>query len=181
MTSSPHAVPSHVIVGRMRRAHGVRGEVVVEVMTDAPDAIFAPGARLLAGTTTDDLPPKPLELHVDGARVFNDGLLVTFAEIVDRTQADLWRDRYLLVPADELEPPDDDEVYLHDLIGLQVQRVDGLVVGTVSGFFELAHGLLLEIQRASDTVLMPYRDEFIAEVNVDEGLLVIDPPNGLFE
>ncbi len=62
-----------------------------------------------------------------------------------------------------------------------MQRLDGAVIGTVAGYYELAHGILLEIQRTDDTVLLPYRDEFIAAVEVAEGRLVIDPPEGLFE
>ncbi len=181
MTSSPHGGASHAIVGRVRRAHGVRGELFLEVLTDAPDAIFAPGARLFAGTTAGDVAPNAATLHVEDARPFKDGLLVTFDEITDRNEADRWRERYLLVPVDELEPPGEDEVYLHDLIGLAVQRVDGSPVGTVSAFFELPHGILLEIRRDGGTVLMPYREEFIAEVNVEAGILVVDPPEGLFE
>lgn len=181
MAPSSHGGASHAIVGRVRRAHGVRGELFVEVLTDAPDAIFAPGARLFVGTTGGDLAPTPATLTVDDARPFKDGLLVTFDEISDRNEADLWRDRYLLVPLDELEPPGEDEVYLHDLVGLQVQRVDGTPVGTVVAFFELPHGILLEIQRDGATILMPYREEFIAEVNVGAGVLVVDPPEGLLE
>lgn len=181
MTPSSHSGASHAIVGRVRRAHGVRGELFLEVMTDAPDAIFAPGARVFAGTTAGDLAPKGTTLTVEEARPFKDGLLVTFEEIPDRNEAELWRDRYLLVPVGELEPPGEDEVYLHDLVGLKVQRIDGTPVGTVIAFFELPHGLLLEIQRDGATVLLPYRDEFIAEVNVETGVLVVDPPEGLFE
>lgn len=172
---------THAIVGRVRRAHGVRGEVVVQLLTDAPDAIFAPGARVFAGTPSGELGTNPPQLHVEGARPFNDGLLVTFEEIEDRTAADLWRDRYLLVPTEELEPPGEDEIWLHELIGLEVQRTDGTVVGTVIAFYELAHGILLEIRRANDTVLLPYRDEFVVAVDVDERRLVVDPPEGLFD
>jgi len=181
MSATPQDGGSHAIVGRVRRAHGVRGELVVELMTDAPDAIFAPGARVIAGTVAGDLGVRPATLHVEAARPFKDGLLVTFAEIVDRTEADLWRDRYLLVPSEELEPPAEDEVYLHDLVGLEVQRLDGVVIGKVAGYYDLAHGILLEVQRERDTVLLPYRDEFIAAVDVEAGRLVVDPPEGLFE
>ncbi len=173
--------PTHAIVGRVRRAHGVRGEMVVEVMTDAPDAIFASGARVFGGTTAGDLPPNPPALHVEHARPFKDGLLVTFVEVSDRNEAELWRERYLLVPVTELEPLADDEVYLHDLVGLRVERADGTELGTVDGFFELTHGLLLEIRRAHGTVLLPYREEFIVAVDVPAGRLVVDPPEGLFE
>jgi 16S rRNA processing protein RimM len=175
------APPPHAIVGRVRRAHGVRGELLVQVMTDAPDAIFASGARVYGGTPAGDLPPTPPVLHVEHARPFKDGLLVTFAEIADRNAAELWRERYLLVPVDELEPLTEGEVYLHDLVGLRVERPDGTVLGVVDGFFELPHGLLLEIRRERDTVLVPYREEFIVSVDVPAGTLVVDPPAGLFE
>lgn len=181
MTPASPRETSHAIVGRVRRAHGVRGEVVIQLLTDAPDAIFADGARVFAGNARGEIGPNPPRLHVESTRPFNDGLLVTFEEIEDRTAADLWRDRYLLVPTDELEPPGEDEVWLHELVGLEVQRIDGTVIGTVIGYYELAHGLLLEIQRTGDTVLLPYRDEFIAEVDVGERRLVIDPPEGLFD
>jgi len=55
------------------------------------------------------------------------------------------------------------------------------VIGKVIGYYDLAQGILLEIQRAADTVLLPYRDEFVAAVEVDAGRLVVDPPEGLFE
>lgn len=174
-------MPAHAIVGRVRRAHGVRGEVLVEVMTDAPDAIFAPGARVFGGTPAGDLPRQAPALHVEHVRPFKDGLLVTFHEIADRNEADLWRERYLLVPMDELEPLAGDEVYLHDLAGLRVTRTDGTELGTVDGYFELPHGVLLEIRRANDTVLMPFLEAFIVEVDVAAGVLVVQPPEGLFE
>lgn len=152
----------------------------MEVMTGAPDAIFASGARVFGGTAAGDLPQNPPMLHVEHARPFKEGLLVTFQEIADRNEADLWRERYLLVPVEELEPLGDLEVYLHDLPGLRVERADGTVLGVVEGFFELPHGLLLEVRRANDTVLMPYREEFVVAVDVPAGILVVDPPDGLF-
>lgn len=181
MSASPHGGASHAIVGRVRRAHGVRGELYLEVMTDAPDAIFAPGARLFAGTTAGDLARDGATLTVSSVRPFKDGLLVTFEEIRDRNAADLWRERYLLLPLDELPPPGEDEVFLHDLVGLRVQRADGTPVGTVVAYYELPHDILLEIQRDGATVLVPYRDEFVTEVDVDGGVLVVAPPEGLLE
>src|SRR5215203_3811794 len=68
--------PALIIVGRVRKAHGIRGEVVVEPITDAPDAIFASGRRVFAGTATGDLVPNGAELHVESSRPFNEGFLV---------------------------------------------------------------------------------------------------------
>ena len=82
--------PDHVIVGRIRRAHGVRGEMAVELITDEPDAIFAPGLRVFAGSehgvpARDPATGAHVTLHITGVRPFQDGALVTFAEITDRT------------------------------------------------------------------------------------------------
>lgn len=182
MANSPDAdATPFAIVGRVRRAHGVRGEVVVEIMTDAPDAIFASGARVFAGTVNGDLPPHAPALHVDGMRPFKDALLVTFAEIGDRNAADLWRDRYLLVPMDELELPSEDEVFLHDLVGLKVELANGEPVGEVIAFYDMPHTLLIEVARPAGAFLLPYNDEFVQEVDVEGGRLVVTPPEGLLD
>ena len=63
--------PAFIIVGRVRKAHGIRGEVVVEPITDAPDAVFASGRRVFAGTAGGDLAPNRAELHIASSRPFN--------------------------------------------------------------------------------------------------------------
>jgi 16S rRNA processing protein RimM len=177
--------PAFIIVGRVRKAHGIRGEVVVELITDAPDAIFASGRRVFAGTVSGDLAPNRLELHVATARPFNDGLLVGFAEVPDRTAAETWRGRYLLVPAGEVPAPDDDEVYVHDLLGMRVELVGGEPVGTVDATYELPQGLAIDVRRAApreaETVLLPYDDRTIASVDKAARTIVVTPPDGLLE
>ena len=176
---------SFIIVGRVRKAHGIRGEVVVEVITDAPDAVFASGHRVFAGTASGDVAPSRQELHVRSTREFNEGLLVSFAEISDRTAAELWRGRYLLLPAEELPPPSDDEVYVHDLVGMRVDVADGDVLGTVEEIYELPQGLALDIRRAepraAETVMLLYDDHTIASVDKERRVIVVTPPDGLVE
>ena len=168
-----------MIVGRVRRAHGIRGEVVVEVLTETPDVIFAPGARVFAGSVHGDVDPIPRTLSVEGARPFQDLLLVTFQEIPDRTDAERWRDRYLLVPEDEIQAPADGEVFVHQLAGLEVVRSDGTPVGRVLSTFHVAGRLLLEVQREGGTVLLPYETAFVERVDVPAGQLVMTLPDGL--
>jgi 16S rRNA processing protein RimM len=174
-----------IIVGRVRKAHGIRGEVVVEVITDAPDAVFASGHRVFAGTATGDVAPSRQELHISSTREFNEGLLVSFAEIPDRNAAELWRGRYLLLPAEELPPPSDDEVYVHDLVGMRVDVADGDVLGTVEEIYELPQGLALDIRRAepraAETVMLLYDDNTIASVDKERRVIVVTPPDGLVE
>ena len=177
--------PAFIIVGRVRKAHGIRGEVVVEVITDAPDAVFASGHRVIAGTAAGDVSPSRQELHVRSVRSFNEGLLVGFDELPERNAAELWRGRYLLLPADELPPPHEDEVYLHDLIGMRVALSDGQPVGTVEELYELPQGLALDVRRTEprdgETVLLLYDDQTIASVDKEQRVIVVTPPEGLLE
>jgi 16S rRNA processing protein RimM len=176
----------YFIVGRVRRAHGIRGELAVELLTDAPDAYYAPGARLFAGTVDGDIAPGAPELHVVRSSPFKGGIILAVEEINDRTESELWRDRYLLVPDSEVQPLDEGEVYLHDLIGMQTRLASGEVVGEVVAFYELPQGVTLEIQRAREgkgpsTVLVPFSDVAVKEMDVESRTIVLDPPAGLLD
>jgi 16S rRNA processing protein RimM len=177
--------PEFIIVGRVRKAHGIRGEVVVEVITDEPDAVFASGRRVFAGTAVGDLAPNRLELHIGTTRPFNEGLLVGFAEVPDRNAAETWRGRYLLLPVDELPEPTENEVYLHDLVGMRVELSDGQPVGTVEEIYELPQGLAIDVRRAAprdaETIMLLYDERTVASVNKTERVIVVTPPEGLLE
>ena len=181
MTERGGQASEYAIVGRVRKAHGVRGELVVEPYTSAPEVMFASGALVVAGTVDGDVASGAPRLSVRRSSPFKGGLIVAFAEITDRNAAELWRDRYLLVPADQLTPPADDEVYQHQLIGMRVERVDGRVLGTVAALYELPQGLMLEVGEGRESVLVPYRTEVVRRVDTDERVIVIDPPDGLLE
>lgn len=177
--------PAFLIVGRVRKAHGIRGEVVVELLTDEPDAIFASGRRVFAGTATGDLARDGQELHIRSVRPFNEGFLVAFEEVPDRNAAELWRGRYVLVPVDEVPAPGEDEVYLHDLIGMRVDLEDGSSVGTVEEVYELPLGLAVDVRRlpprSTETVLLPWDERTVASVDREARVIVVTPPDGLLE
>jgi 16S rRNA processing protein RimM len=169
------------IVGRVRRAHGIRGELAVEVITDVPDAVFASGARVFAGTTTGDLAPERIELHVEHATPFKDGMIVSFREITDRTEAERWRDRYFLLPATELAPPEDGEVYVHELIDMRVVLPSGEEVGRVLDVYELPQGLTLDVRRTEGTVMLPFNQRVVTNVDRDARVITVDPPEGMLD
>lgn len=174
--------PEWVIVGRLRKSHGLRGEIIVEPITDAPAEVFSAGRVLFAGDATGDPLPHPPELTVRDARPHMNGLLIVgFDEMTDRDDASRWTNRYLFAPAAELSPPAEGEVYLHELEGMQVILASGELVGTVSNVFELPQGLALDVQRESGTVLIPFNDVFIHEVKRAERTVVISPPPGLLD
>lgn len=178
------------IVGRIRKPQGIRGEVTVELLTDEPERLFAPGARVFAGTITGDVAPHPAdrrnpasrqEMHVESVSPYKGGLTIKFDAIPDRTAAEMWRQRYLLVPTAELTPPADDEVFMHDLIGMRVRGDDGTEIGTVAGLYELPQGLTLDVKRDTGDVLVPYRPSVVREVDLDTRTVLVDMTSGLFE
>ena len=175
------AEPELIAVGRIRRPHGIRGEVVVDLLTDTPDVLFASGRRVLVGTVGGRRDPAGAELHIEASRPFKESWLIKAHEIADRNAAELWRDRYLLLPQDELPAPAEDEVYIHDLIGMRVEEVSGAPVGTVAEVYELPQGLMLEIDGERKGALIPFRDEVVTSVDAKQRVIVIDPPLGLLE
>jgi 16S rRNA processing protein RimM len=160
------------IVGLIRNAQGIRGEVVVEPLTDAPDAVFASGRRVFVG---DD------PMTVASSRPFKGGVMVKFEEVGDRNAAELLRGKYLFSPFDELAPPREDEVYLHDLIGMKVKLDTGEPKGEVDSYYELPQGLTLEVKTSAGKVLVPYRPEVVDHVDREAREVVVRSEVGIFD
>ena len=162
-----------VIVGRIGRAHGLRGEVGIEIRTDEPERRFCDGARLV----TDTSPERTLTIA--GSRWHGDRLLVKFAEVPDRTAAEDLRNTVVQadVPDDE-RPEDPEEYYDRELIGLKVRTTDGLEAGEVIEVIHLPSQDLLEIRRpAGNAVLVPLVEELVPEIDLDgKYVLVADRP-----
>jgi 16S rRNA processing protein RimM len=125
--------------------------------------------------------PKGGSVEVSGARPFKGGILVKFAGIDDRNEAELWRDRYLLLPADELTPLEEGDVYMHELEGMRVDLAGGETVGTVIALYELPQGLILDVSREGRaSVMIPY-DRVVTKVDRPSRVITIDPPEGLLD
>lgn len=178
--------PRLLAVGRIRKPHGIRGEVVVETMTDAPDATFAPGRRVFVGTVVGDEwhdahTGATRTLTVTKSRPFQDGLLVIFDAITDRSLAEHWRNHTLLVPVSELELPDDGEVYEHELEGLAVVNTKGELLGAVTAWYRLPQGLLLDVNTARGIVSVPFSEKFVVRVDRATRTITVDIPEEFFE
>lgn len=171
-----------VIVGRVRKAHGIRGELIVEPITDAPDVVFAPGRRVFAGTVRGDRAPDGRALHVVRTSPFKGGLIVSFREITDRTTAEQWRSRFFLLPRSELMPLDDGEVYVHELLGMRVRLESGESIGEVADLYELPQGLALDVRRPgrSDTIVLLYEQSVLA-VDREARAVTVVVPDGLLD
>jgi 16S rRNA processing protein RimM len=173
---------SYVIVGRIGRPHGVRGEVFIEPITDAPAAVFAAGRRVFAGTTDGDVAAEAGVLAVRSARAAPDGRwVVGFDRLADRDEAERWRGRYLLLPASEIEPPGEGEAFLHELPGMRVELPTGEVIGEVEEIFELPQGIVLDVRWRGRIVTLPFNDVFLRELDREGRRIVLDLPEGLLE
>jgi 16S rRNA processing protein RimM len=168
------------IVGLIRNAQGIRGEVVIEPLTDAPDAVFASGRRVFAGASGETSSSDERPLTVESSRPFKGGIMVKFEEIADRNAA-LLRGSYVFSPFDELDPPAQDEVYLHDLLGMTVKLDTGEEVGRIISYYELPQGLTLEVKTEKGPVLVPYRPEMVDHVDQEARAVIVKADVGLFD
>ena len=175
------AADALAIVGLIRNAQGIRGEVVIEPLTDAPDAVFASGRRVFAGASGETSTSDERPLTVEAARPFKGGIMVKFEEIADRNAAELLRGSYVFSPFDELDPPAEDEVYLHDLLGMAVKLDTGEEVGRIISYYELPQGLTLEVQTDNGPVLVPYRPEMVDHVDQESRAVIVKAEVGLFD
>jgi 16S rRNA processing protein RimM len=166
-----------VTVGRVGRAHGVRGEVSVDVRTDSPEVRFAVGTALVAE------PAAAGPLTVAHARWHSGRLLVRFEGVRDRSAAERLRGVRLLADLAESERPEDpEEFYDHQLTGLAVLRTDGRPVGVVAEVLHLPGQDLLAVRRTSGAeALVPFVAEIVPVVDLAAGEIVINPPPGLLE
>jgi 16S rRNA processing protein RimM len=175
---------TEVVVGRIGRAHGVHGEVSVEPRTDEPGRRFADGAVLGTRTpqgTAPQGPDRPSRLTVVRTRWHQSRLLVTFAELSDRTAAETVRGLTLVTDVDTAETPDDpEEFYDHQLVGLAVVTTDGAPVGEVTEVLHSAGQDLLSVHTGDGReVLVPFVSALVPVVDVPGGKLEVADRPGL--
>ncbi|WP_030802428.1 MULTISPECIES: ribosome maturation factor RimM [unclassified Streptomyces] len=166
-----------LVVARIGRAHGIKGEVTVEVRTDEPELRLAPGAVL----ATDPSSVGPLTIAT--GRVHSGRLLLRFEGVADRTAAEALRNTLLIAEVDPDEVPEDpEEFYDHQLIDLDVVTRDGTTVGRISEISHLPYQDLLVVERPDGSeVLIPFVAEIVPEIDLEEQRAVIEPPAGLLD
>ncbi|NOJ60342.1 ribosome maturation factor RimM [Arthrobacter sp. 260] len=164
-----------VQVARIGKPHGIRGEVTVQLFTDAPEDRFEAGSVFRAEPATLG------SLTVSGARWNKDILILGFDGFSDRNAAETLRGAKLFIDTDEADDDDDDAWYEHELVGLEA-RVGDDIVGKVSGLrtLEVQDLLIIETSAGHET-LVPFVAEIVPEVNVADGFVLLTPPDGLFE
>jgi 16S rRNA processing protein RimM len=170
---TPESDPGDLVVGRLGRAHGIRGDIAVEVRTDAPELRFAPGSIL----RTD--PPAVGPLTVTASKEHSSRLLLHFLGIDDRTAAEALSGTLLVITRDEAGAAGDDAWWDHELIGLTVENADGTVLGEVADVIHAAAQDLLAVRLpAGREALLPFVRALVPEVDLAHRRLVAVPPDG---
>ncbi len=175
---------TEVVVGRIGKAHGIKGEVSVELRTDEPERRFATGAVLRTQAAQGGQPhgpDRPGALTVRTTRWHQSRLLVVFEEVRDRNAAEAVRGLLLAVEVDPAESPEDpEEYYDHQLVGLRVVTTAGEDVGELA---EVLHGSVQDLLsiRADDgrEVLVPFVTELVPEVDLAGGRVLVEDLPGL--
>jgi 16S rRNA processing protein RimM len=177
--ATPGTGSTELLVGIAARAHGLRGELVVDVHTDSPDERFTSGSVLIARRA--GLPDA--SLTVESTRPHSGRLLVRFVEVPDRDAAEAMRGARLLIGSDAVPPPTDpDEFHVHQLEGLRAELEDGSVVGSVREVVRGPGGELLVLVRPDrPDALVPFVRAIVPTVDLDGGRVVLTPPDGLLD
>lgn len=161
-------------VARIGRAHGLKGEVTVEVRTDIPDD------RLVPGEVYETEPAGAGPLTIGQVRTQAGRWYLRFEEVTTREAADAARGVELVIDGDESD--EDDAWYVHELVGLTAKRDSGEVIGEVVDLQSMpAQDLLIIKQASGHRAMIPFVDEFVADVDLEGGEITLTPPHGLLD
>jgi 16S rRNA processing protein RimM len=167
-------------VGRLTKAHGLKGAIKVELYTDDPAGRFTPGAIFSLQVPTGS-PWHGKTLELVELKWYNLQPVAFFKDVPDRTAAESLIKAILWVDQDMAELPDEEDAWFdHQLIGLKVVR-DGAQVGTVKAIDHFPAQDLITVSTDTGDVLVPFVKAIVASVDIEAGTMIVTPPVGLFE
>lgn len=170
--------PSHVIVGQVRRPHGIRGEVRVEILTDYPERLDQHDHVYLARPEApDDVERYPLE----SVRPHKGVLLMKLDGLDDRNTAEQLRGMLVQIPLEDAVPLEEDEYYHFQLIGMEVETEAGEWLGRVSDVVETGAHDVFVVAGPRGEVLLPAIEDVILELDLEARKMVVHLLSGLLE
>ena len=172
------AAPARMVVGRVLRPHGLRGELVVQVLSDAPER-FAPGEAVAAGDLESGGPLRQLE--VSSARLHQGRMLLRFAGVEDREAAEPLRGSLLSIPMEAARELGAGEYWRHQLVGLAVVDSEGNDRGVVAEVLPGAAHDLLEVRRPDGVTVLVPAVAALVEVELEAGRVVVRALPGLLD
>jgi 16S rRNA processing protein RimM len=167
-----------VVVARITRPHGIKGWLLLQPETDHASEVFVPGRELRLVDPPEGLPEA---LTIVEAAPHGQVWRVLSEEVADRSAAERFRGLHLAVPQDELPELEEDEYFLHDLIGVRVAEADGRELGSVRDVYDGPSSPLLAVEVDGRERLIPFRPEFVVEVDLEAGVMRVSLPAGLLD
>lgn len=169
--------PPFLLLGRVLRPHGIRGELRLEVITAYPDRIVE-GRRVFLGADPEDVSAAE-ERRVVRARRHKQYLILELDGISDRDEADTFRDQYVMVPLENAVPLDEGEFYLFQALGLDVYTDEGEFLGQVSDVIETGANDVYVVHGPSGEILLPDIEECILKVDIPANRMTVHLMEGL--
>ncbi|MHB8807692.1 MAG: ribosome maturation factor RimM [Anaerolineaceae bacterium] len=157
--------PLFLTIGKIRKPHGVRGELSVAVLTEFPERI-KPGKIVFVGE-------RKIEQQIETIRFQNDGLLIKFNGINDRDEAGLFRNELIYIQAANLPKLEENEYYYHDLLNMQVKTEEGELLGSVSEILETGANEVLVVTQEEKEYLFPFIKQVVLVVDKEENVILI--------
>lgn len=171
--SSTSGEPEFVAVGKLRRPHGIRGEIVLTLWTEFPERLGS-GVNVFVGKDYQ-------QVKIRSTRWHREDMLVTFEGYQTPEEVGVFRNKVVFVRAEDLPPLEDDEVYLHQLFGLRVIRDDDkTVLGTIVEIIETGANDVIVVQREDGKeVLLPYIDSVVLFIDTRKREMLVHLLPGL--
>ncbi len=162
--------PEYLVIGRLRRSHGLAGEMTMDVLTDFPERI-TPGKVVQVGEAR-------AALTIRSVRPKNKEMLVAFEGIHDPDSANHLRNQLVFVRVDELPPLPEGEYYFHQLLGLRVLDQNGNLVGTLVEIIETGANdvYLIRNETTQNEMMLPAVDDFVLRIDLAERVIIVSPP-----
>lgn len=170
------AAPRFIVIGRVLRPHGIRGEVLVEVITDFPERFDALEVAYLG---YDNWHATPLRIRT--RRWHRAGALLSFEGYPDRTSVEALRDMFVQIPIEEAKPLPEGSYYAHELVGLEVITTEGEELGRISDVLFTAANDVYVVQTARGELLLPAIHQVIKEIDPAAGHIIVELLPGLLE
>ncbi len=167
-----------IVVARVRKPHGLKGELAIFPLTDDPEAVFVPGRELFVLALDGAVKGTVMLEQVRG---YHREWLLRFRGIADRDAVESLRDRFLAVDRSVLPPLEEGEVYLQELAGFAVVDEKGEALGLVTDVYDLPAGPTIEVQGPKREFLLPFRGEYVKETDREGRRLVVAIPDGLLD
>ncbi len=163
-----------VVIGRLRKPHGLRGEMLLEVLTDYPEARFYPGAVIYIG-------PRRLPLTIREVKPHRDGLLLAFEGYPDRSSVEPLRNQWVTIEAEEVIPAQEEDAYYDfEVLGAQVETEEGRVLGRLVEIIETAGNDVFVVQPAQGPeILLPVTQEVIRHLDPERRVIIVHLLPGL--